>query len=106
MSKRNKPQSVNWRLVLDLLELRQAVSLHCTALKGVIALLEVNNRTAAIARLDGAVSVLMEACFGLVADLTIPCPSCGSEQGVRAWCEDHKCGACTADLWPERPASE
>ena len=88
----------------DLLELKQAITHHCTAIRATVLLLEQGKTEAAAARLEGAVASLEQALRGQCSSFSMPCPSCGSEQGLEAWVDARKCGSCgeyldaTADL--------
>lgn len=95
MSKRKrKPKSPSLSALLTLLELRQAVTQHCTALRSVVLLMQDNKPTAAMARLEGAVAALEQTIRGQCCEFSMPCPMCGRPQGLEAWVDRQQCSAC------------
>ena len=86
--------------LLDLLELKKAVSQHCTALKATILLMEQGKSESARARLEGAVAGLEQVIRCQCQQLKMPCPGCGSDQGLEAWVDSHTCVACGHYLDP------
>ena len=94
--KKKKPSIVD--MALQWLELHQAISLHCTAIRATVQLWESGNQKAAQARLEGALAALEGTIRSQAATCTIACPECQSDEGVKAWVYDHKCGACGAYL--------
>lgn len=85
-------------MVLKFLELQCAVIQHCQALKAVTQMLLDDQKAAAVARLDGAVTALQATVRGQCIGQTMNCPACGSEQDVVAWVDDRKCHVCGEEL--------
>lgn len=101
MAKRKRKPEVD---TFAFLELQLAVIQHCQALKAITELLERDQKTAAVARLDGAVAALHAVVRGQCAGKTMKCPACGTEQDVVAWVDDRKCNICGEEL--DLPAAQ
>lgn len=95
--RKDKPEPAS---VLAHLELQLTMMQHTTALKSIIGLLEAGNIQGAIAKLDGAVSVLHAAVRSQAIGKTYKCLQCDHEQDVIQWIDEKKCELCGEEIDP------